>query len=1397
MAEIHALRDLSTDDRQLLKEAVCDAVLSRTRAVVSGENEFGAAVLGGRPSRTLSSGFILPRISQDGDDEASDIHISSHGMDVRILQASGELTVSSQLFVYVRALPSAEELFTRNGRLIPRADFNDAARQSIKAALTARSQQDIPAGTPSKQRAELRAAITRDIYRSMGVEVPDTAILPSGDERDANPDGEALPPALIGEGRLLIPDQHSRRYSIPEKWIRLPVKVPDLLLPLPCEPADWEGLAAAHKLNLLQAIQQTYADWLASDEGRHNAWRNTRPPSEAFWTADAWEAFLQRLRQTPPAPADLIPQFDAHILVQPLRDPRARGEFSVRVALENLREDDEDKECGLFGVAIDVSAPAAAIGAMRLERVRRSYHLAGFMTMPGLGVNGGLEDLGLANGVRRLRTTWMPRYVLPRQRASSVNGLDASFAALAAPGFDPAKLLALPEAMDDWLKGVRQNTSLSFSGEEGDASDEAMQRARFEDDLAAWEREAARIRRGISVLAASRAAFDTDPSSRAGAPYRAWTLLNETFAQANPPIAEDPPPAWRLFQLGFILAHIPTLASRVPEHEAAFDAQFDEDSVSLLYMATGGGKTEAFFGTIVFALFLDRLRGKHRGITAMMHYPLRLLTVQQAQRLARLLAHAELVRRSAEVAGAAFEIGFWVGGGNTPNNTEKRPGQLDDNLSPIPTWNAPAARNESKLLQNKAYAAAKDSWSKLAHCPFCGADDGVGLRLYPERHHRLAMVCLNDACRWNALQSSLEPLPFLLTDTDIYRRAPAILLGTIDKLALIGQSTTTVDRIAGMLGLARWIEGGPDGLLHMPSGAAINDRKENFESVAPAFRGGREVFFDPFPSLIVQDEMHLLEESLGTFGGIFETGLFGWLRELAPLLAGRVCRAPGAPDIPRMPHVIGATATAADAAKHTRALYQKSVVQFPHPGPSLHAGFYSRMATFTSRTPAAIARTPAGATPREQEAAAPWGRVYASLMTNGRLHTVTTLSVLAAQAATITRWQRDLSSGDSARQQRAAFEIENAVSDAPYAQGRREAVAATREAGRFDRLAALVDLHRIQLTYVTNKKGGDQILSALVAEVHEAHAAMGPTYALSAFETDLVSGGVDIAGIQRVIRLAQRPYDPMQDDIAGALRAIVATAAISHGVDVETFNAMIFAGMPSDIAEYIQASSRVGRTHVGFSLLVPTPQTRRDRFVVEVHDSFHRLLERMIAPPAIERWADRAIERTIPSLVQTWIAGVRHQQRFVAAADDAKAQVMLPTTVESVDRLLRDPAAFDDCVAFVTSAVGVPAHVGGPANPEYYAALVRGAAQRIRAVLGGGDFVGQLRDFWSNSNNSLQRPMTSLRDVDAAGRIVASNRTQKNRTIDREEVGDAMAVLRNRGVSRRRRSATSELDQDV
>lgn len=1047
---------------------------------------------------------------------------------------------------------------------------------------------------------------------------------------------------------------------------------------------------------------------------------------------------------------------------------------------------------------------------MRLERVRRSYHLAGFLSMPAVGVHGGVEDGGESDGLRTLHTTWMPRYVLPRLRAAEIPDVPTTYGTLADTNLDVSTLGALTDAMRQWIADIEQSTPLSWPGESDGPEDEAVQRDRFRDDITAWRSEADRIVRGTDLLVRSQAAWRIDPKGRSAIPYRAWLLLNRTFTGANQRVGSEQP-GWRLFQLAFVLAHIPTLASRLPEYEEDFDTKFDEDSASLLYMSTGGGKTEAFFGTIIYALFLDRLRGKLRGVTAMMHYPLRLLTIQQAQRLARLLSKAELVRLEENIGGAAFEIGFWVGSSNTPNHTEQRAGVAAAELISIPTWRATPISAEDRLSDpirgDKAYIALRDAWNKLPLCPFCGS--ATGLRLFPELHHRLGILCTGGTtCSWNRTHWGKpvpEPLPFLLVDSDIYRRAPAILLGTVDKLALLGQHTSTINHIAAMFGMARLIEGGDDGLFHSRD-RDVDDLPPNHERLAPAWANGRALFYDPFPSLIVQDEMHLLDESLGTFGGIFETGLFAWLNELAHILGWRACSVPGELNRSRLPHVIGATATAADAAKHVSALYQKNVVQFPHPGPSLYGGFYVRLAEFTRQSDAHAVRTaPFKAKnihPREREAAAPWARVYVSLMTNGRLHTVTTLSVLAVHAVTITRWLRDLGSSNPLRQARAAQEIHDNISDVRWSDRRRAAVKREIVQGRYDRLAALVDLHRIELTYVTNKKGGDQLLSAIHAEVTEAHESMGADYSLSDFKMELISGGVDVKGIQSVIQQAEEAFDPMRNDIASVLRGIVATSAISHGVDVETFNAMAFAGMPSDIAEYIQASSRVGRKHVGFSMLVPTPQVRRDRFVVGVHESFHRLLERMIAPPAIERWADRALERTIPSLVQTWLAGVHYQRAFAAAPSGEKSNVRFPSTVEAVDAVFKGiygAANFRACVTFVRTAIGITSSVGGPVNSaEYYQDLVRRGVEEVRREIGSGSFTGKLMDFWNNDQNPLRRhrPMLSLRDIDEAGTIQGSGFTLKNKRLAAADLAAAMAFLRNRGVSRNRRTAHSEIDAE-
>ena len=892
--------------------------------------EGGRFILGSKPSRVLSSGFILPRHDQNGDDESSDIRLASHGMDIRMRASEGVVRVVPTLSVYIRVFPSAEDLFARNGRLIPRAELSSDAAVTAKDEVR-RRMAETGQGLRGAARAEMQSRIAALVYREMGIVVPDGALIVQSEDAPAE-DGQGR--ETSERPRLRIPNRLSRQYEAPQKWRRVDVPSPTLDLPLPVNRQQWEALAGTFSLDLTSAIVQACNAYLSSDEGRNWAWRRRRPESEDFWSPDAWNAFLLQARTDAPQPADLIPNIQASLLAQALPDTTAPGSHSVRLALENLRDIDAKFESGLFNVRLEVEMPEGALAPMRLERVKRSYHLAGFMNMPGLGVNGGIDDLGSVDGVRRLRTTWMPRYVLPRMLATAFPTVPTAYARLSEPDQPIDDLFALVRAMDEWRQRVAAETNLALHPDEGDAGDERRQREQFQNDMSAWGREARRVELGLETLMRSQAAWRVDRASRSAIPFRAWLSLNRSFHRANRPREGSPQPGWRLFQLAFILAHVPTLASKLPEFHDVFQADFDEESVSLLYMSTGGGKTEAFFGTVVFGLFLDRLRGKHRGVTAMMHYPLRLLTVQQAQRLARLMAHAEMVRRELQIPGAPFEIGFWVGGGNTPNRTERLHGVVRDELAMIPAWNSPRARSEQALLEGtdggpRGYATAQTAWNKLPTCPFCRSEHPTALRLFPEEHNRLGIVCLDPDCDWNIAHlgnARPEPLPFLLVDSDIYRRSPSVLLGTIDKLALIGQNVYTIDAIAGMFGMARAVEQAEPHLVAMPTGRAIPEVGTNgTNGVSPAYQGGEEIFYDPFPSLIVQDEMHLLEESLGTFGGIFETGLFAWLKRLARFLGPRAARLPDAPDVPRLPHVIGATATVSDAAKHARALYQRRV----------------------------------------------------------------------------------------------------------------------------------------------------------------------------------------------------------------------------------------------------------------------------------------------------------------------------------------------------------------------------------------------------------------------------------------------------------------------------------------
>lgn len=701
------------------------------------------------------------------------------------------------------------------------------------------------------------------------------------------------------------------------------------------------------------------------------------------------------------------------------------------------------------------------------------------------------------------------------------------------------------------------------------------------------------------------------------------------------------------------------------------------------------------------------------------------------------------------------------------------------------------------------YREFRSAYNKVPQCPVC--ESRTGLRRIESEGataRRLGIICFSPSCEFNRAHEIPTALPFLLTDDTIYARAPSVVLGTIDKLAMLGQRTTTIRQLMGMFGLARGV--GPTGHFYSPPNEgdiAASLSSLGYERVFPAFRGGQKVFFDPFPSLVIQDEAHLLEESLGTFSGLFDSlleELFRKIDELAGTELGiaRSWTGDGWSG-PRMPKYIAATATISNPDRQLEVLYQRTPLRFPCPGSDIYRSFFAAPAPAPLSNAARTALEQTLETHEAPERTAPWMRLFVSVMTNDATHTVTSVAILAAFHAVITHLFMGLL--DPAKRAATLDELASAQGDDEGTEWRRDAIGRARTERSEEQILALVDLHRIALAYVTNKKGGDQVMDALDAAVRQRHRLAHEP--LDGFVSRLISGGIDMMEIQEIMEQAQaaspgRPYPPIREQ----LRSIVATSAISHGVDVDRFNSMFFAGLPSDIAEYIQASSRVGRTHVGFVMLVPTPQSRRDRYVVETHDIFHRFLERMIAPPAVERWAENAIRRVLASLVQAW-AVLRENELLIRAPDNKKHQTDCFETILPIRTLIRkDPTAFvSDLGSFILKAIGFDgrgeSRQGSPVYRELYRALIDKEVSRFTTSIRNFDTPLKLHEYWDDSAAAYKPPMTSLRDVDEAGVIVAAafdaRVTRGRRNVDQDDLIHVMRAIR------QQRGTVAETDADA
>jgi hypothetical protein len=361
---------------------------------------------------------------------------------------------------------------------------------------------------------------------------------------------------------------------------------------------------------------------------------------------------------------------------------------------------------------------------------------------------------------------------------------------------------------------------------------------------------------------------------------RSFKLMNEAIAHS----AQGKYLGWRPFQMGFLLANLASISS---------STQNDEDKFAdVVWFATGGGKTETYLGLLVTAAIYDRLRGKTTGITAWSRFPLRMLSLQQTQRFADAFAGAELSRQRAGIPGQPFSVGFLVGRDSTPNAIRIEPTKDE----PDPDDDDMPAR-----------------YQVLTKCPFCHQKNVA--MAFDRSYWCLEHRCANPACPWLG-----GALPFYVVDEEIFRFLPTIIVGTLDKAASIALQQTMRGLVGPPLGLCPLDR---HGFTYSPR----NNRPTG--CLVPGCDQ------DPLPlpmgdalfgmSFRLQDELHLLRDSLGAVDAHYET----LLDHLQSTLTGRP------------PKILASSATLTGYDKQVKVLYKRSARVFPVPGPSSTEGFWT------------------------------------------------------------------------------------------------------------------------------------------------------------------------------------------------------------------------------------------------------------------------------------------------------------------------------------------------------------------------------------------------------------------------------------------------------------------------
>lgn len=590
---------------------------------------------------------------------------------------------------------------------------------------------------------------------------------------------------------------------------------------------------------------------------------------------------------------------------------------------------------------------------------------------------------------------------------------------------------------------------------------------------------------------------------------------------------------WRPFQLAFVLMNL----------ESTINPQSKErEIVDLIWFPTGGGKTEAYLGITAFTIFYRRLKGqaewnwdKFGGTVAIMRYTLRLLTTQQYERAASLICGCDLIRiENEELLGPEpISIGLWVGGTSTPN---KHSSSYSQNLGATEQYKNLLADNNAEYN----FIVMK--------CPCCASQIGKleqptksnkvkGLSKTDGKDGKVHFKCENSHCEY-----ADKTLPLQVVDEYIYENPPSLVLGTVDKFAMI-----TWNSDAGKL-------------------FGFRDKGDMWTRITP-------------PELIIQDELHLISGPLGTMVGLYEMmvqTLCNDYRSEQPFISKTILK-----DF-TPPKIIASSATISRAYEQVKSLYaisdREKLNIFPAQGLTFGDTWFSKEEAVTENYP---------------------GRKYVGILAPGYPSMQT--AIVRAYASVLQK----------------VGEIKSNRID--YYWTLLGFFNSIRELGGASSLVfsdireRLSQIHQRELTITVNKR--------FIKRSEE------------------LTSRISSSEIPNILKKLEENYKFSKNK---AIDICLATNMVATGVDISRLGIIFIHGQPKTTAEYIQASSRVGRNvpdGPGLILTLYSPSKPRDKSQYEQFYSYHSRIYSNVEPTSVTPFSISARQRALHAIL---IGLVRH-----------------------------------------------------------------------------------------------------------------------------------------------------------